>query len=466
MKSTWVRDGLLFGAGAVAVVGVIGWLIAAKPEETFVPSVLPLLPLLLLWAVRKRLQVAFMSPVWIIALTLGMVGFLGYFLADELAGRRGGSIVITLSASEKAGGSVVFAVSLLAFVCGALLVIALTKSRPRITFGGFEVSARARSWMLALCIIPLGLVVYSIGSDLLARDVYLAGGASRGVFGLGQQLATACVALLGYLVVAARGGQRFLSILLTLAYAATFFGLGSRRLALLPVVFVIGMLMARPTRTWLKLAVAGGLAVIALPLPLFLRRSDEHGLLSYASTLDQYNLGDVDWLTTLNNVLIAFPISAVTALRWQPRPGDYFWISVNPLPGEDAGWYTISQSLRLNAYTPFSTVGELWNYGLGFALITWAVIGIVAVWLDHVVSDLWAARLPFVGLAVLGLSALFAIQALQYNLRSSSRMLLYAVLIAIAGQVLMRWLRAQQSAKDRRAEYEARRRARLQPRSA
>lgn len=428
---------LLLGGAALLVFGLT-WLVVGDWGTEWLPGLTPLLPLFLLWLIRDRLQLVPLSPVWIIAITIAAVGTVGYFLADQLAGLGGGSVLLVLDGEERVDTALIFAASVLAFVVGAVVASVAVKKRPRIALGAYEVSARARTWMLIVAAIPIIMVIVAVGPSILSRTEYLAGGSNRAIFGLAQQLATATGALVGYVIAAARGSQRVAGVVLMLAYVGVFFSLGSRRLAVLPIVFVIGALMARPTRVWLKLGVAGAVSVLALPIPLFLRSMQQHGLDAYVSDLNQYDLGNVDWLTTLNNVLIAFPITAASALRVESNPIEYFLVSINPLSGESAGWYEISSVLRLNDYTPFSTVGELWNYGPLVAVATWAVLGVIAVWLDRAIGDLWSARLPFLGLAVLGLSALFALQALQYNLRASSRMMLYAILLAVAGLIYVR----------------------------
>ncbi|OYC97797.1 hypothetical protein [Microbacterium sp. Yaish 1] len=424
------RTLILWAVVAATVIVAVVLAVSSSPESTWLPFAVPLAPLLLLASMRSRLQIVPLSPVWLIGIIIAVVGAFGYVLAEPLAGMAGGGIILNLPVADRAPTAYVYAVSVAAFCVGALAASLFTRRRDRLALTAVEVSPRGQLWMNAIALVPFTMVLIALGSTIISRDVYLAGASSKALFGLGQQLATATTALLGYVVAAGNRGRRAFALLLTVAYLATFFALGSRRLALLPIVFIIGMLMAKPTRICLKLAVAGAVAVVLLPLPLFLRNLSQHGLAAYTEALGGYDLGEVDWLTTINNVLISFPTTGMSAFHVNRLPLDYLWISINPLPGQDAGWYSIASSLTLNQWTPYSTLGELWNYGTLPALLVWGAFGVFAVILDRAVGYLWEARIPFVSLAIVGLSALFAIQTLQYNLRSSSRMLLYALLIA------------------------------------
>lgn len=432
-KAIWMWPAIAIGA-AVAVFA----LLASNPEKSWLPVAGILAPLVLLWLVRHRLQIVPLSPVWLIAIVLAAVGAFGYMLAEDLAGLSGGGMVMYIQPEDLAATAYIYASAVAAFALGATITTLLRGRRPRVKLAAIEVSNKTRGWMLVIAIVPVLMIFAALGSALIDRDIYLAGGLGlRELYGLGQQLATATIAIVGYVLVSGTRGQRILSGVLLLVYFAMLFSMGSRRIALLPIVLVLGMLMAKPTRVWLKLAIAGGLAALLLPVPLFLRGSQTHGLIPYLDAVQAYDIGDVDWLTTLNNVLISFPTTAMTAFHTAPLPIEYLFISLNPLPGGMAGWYEISRSMSLNAWTPYSTLGELWNYGPWVAFAVWAGIGVLATILDGHVQKLWEAGLPFISLAIIGLAAVFALQALQYNVRQSSRMILYALIVSIVGLVFV-----------------------------
>lgn len=425
------------GIAAIVVIALV-FAILSSNYNTWLPVAAILAPLGALFVARRRFQLVALSPVWIIALIISAIGIAGFFLAADLAGLRGGGIVISIPPGDIAPTAYVYAASIAAFVLGALLVAAFRGRPQKIKFSAIEVAPRTRRIMLAVAVVPVLMLVASLGTAFISRDVYLAGGLGlRALYGVGQQLATATIAIVGYLLIAGSRAQRVSAGVLMVVYFALLFSMGSRRIALAPVVLALGMIMAKPTRVWLKLLIAGALATLLLPLPLLLRGSQAHGLLPYLGALQSYDLGEVDWLTTLNNILISYPTTALTAFHVNQIPLDNLFISLNPLPGDIAGWYEISGSMSLNAWTPFSTIGELWNYGPLAALAVWVGLGALSAALDGAVRKLWVGGIPFVALAVVGLAAIFAIQALQYNVRQSTRMMLYATLVAIAGAVYL-----------------------------
>ncbi|NYI40408.1 hypothetical protein [Demequina lutea] len=447
VKVSWTLLGLATVAAVATIVG------SGELTATLGPACIPLAPLLLLWLFRARFQIVALSPVWVIAIVVGGAGSIGCFLAASLNSVGGGGIVLYLPASDRLRTAAVFGFATLFFSIGSLLVALFSERRSQVVIPQIKVSQSSQARMLFLAAAPIAMVVVALGGALLLRDnylrgAYLSGGFGRALFGFGEQLATAGVALAGYVLAAGRGANRLGAMLLTVAYFSLFFSLGTRRLALVPILLVVGMLMARPKRTWFKLAAATIIATLLLPLPLYLRGQNQHGLLPYLSSLSGYHFDGVDWLSTINNVLITFPITGMTAFYVDKLPLSYMLVSLDPLPGQLAGWYEIASNMTLNPWTPYSTIGELWNYGFVPSALVWVSFGIVAAWLDRVVRRLWVWGVPIVSLAVVGLSALFALQAIQYNLRSSSRMLWYAALIAIGGLIYTSLQRSRHRSKQ------------------
>jgi hypothetical protein len=144
-----------------------------------------------------------------------------------------------------------------------------------------------------------------------------------------------------------------------------------------------------------------------------------------------------DWLSILNNVLIAFPIIGATAYGAGTVYASDLLVAINPMPGGSAGWYDISDRMMLNPYTPYSGIGELGNVGW-WAVVAFGVgIGVVLAWLEIAVRKNVNAGSHVYPAILLGISGLFALQLIQYTLRSGMRMLLYALLIEIGRRMLV-----------------------------
>jgi hypothetical protein len=145
---------------------------------------------------------------------------------------------------------------------------------------------------------------------------------------------------------------------------------------------------------------------------------------------DWSGFGD-NLLAALNNILISFNITGLTTERgvfnWH-----YLLISMNPMPGDIAGWYEVTDILRLNPVTPESALGQLGALGpLGLILCCIFVSAVLA-WLELVVDDRMRGGQDIYVAVILGIVALFALYMLQYPLRSASRMLLYLFILEIA----------------------------------
>lgn len=345
---------------------------------------------------------------------------------------------LRLDEATRVSTAYLFALTSLLVLVGAAVVLMASRAPARVRLKSLHTGQRRSVALLILSLAPLMLIANSLGSTLISRDVYLAGEGGSNFFALGQQLAIASVAVAGNVVASKRGFPRLLAWLIALAYVVLFFSLGSRRLALAPLAFALGFVMARP-RSSAKALLLGALAAIPLlPLPLYLRGLGRHGLNPYFIALTSYDFASVDWAQTVNNVLIAFPISGITAFASNPIPLRNLLISVNPSPGFLAGWYEISASMALNRWTPFSAIGEGGNYGGVWLAAIWFSIGLLLGWLEIRMASFIRRGQSIIAIAIVGLVSLFAVQAIQYSLRASTRLLVYAVVIVMATKLYYR----------------------------
>jgi hypothetical protein len=422
-------------------VALIVYVLVSVPGLDPFPAYSNLAPIAALIVSRRRFQIPILSPTWISVLVFSTTGFFGYIYADALSGLAGGGIQLSLPALMRAQTAYLFAgASGLVFLASYLVMLFVRRPPTRL-----HVRSHAQNssfWILLVSTTPLLMVVLSLGLSLLQRNTYLDGEGGSNLFGLGQQLAVAVVAILGYRAAVDKGGARFAAVALAVGYMALFFSLGSRRLALVSLCFAVGYAMAKRRHTFLVTAISIAVALLMLPLPLFLRGQSVHGLLPYLAALPKFDLFAVDWTTTANNVLIAFPISGFTAFATNQIPIGNLVIGLNPLPGNVAGWYGISGAMNLNLWTPFSMIGETANYGWAPFVVVWVGVGLALAWLELQISWFAARGIAIFGIAIVGLSALFAIQGIQYSVRTSTRLLEYAIEIAILGWMFVKLRRA------------------------
>ena len=108
-----------------------------------------------------------------------------------------------------------------------------------------------------------------------------------------------------------------------------------------------------------------------------------------------------------------------------------FFIEINPLPGGLTGWYEIADTMRFNYYTPYTSIGELYNYSPTLLLIFFALLGFISSGLVIFQSSRNATSSNILQLFNGGSLLLFFLLTTQYNLRSSMRVLYLALLVNV-----------------------------------
>ncbi|GAA3672632.1 hypothetical protein GCM10023081_08720 [Arthrobacter ginkgonis] len=370
----------------------------------------------------------------------GVIGTLFYSGIQEET-RTGASIVIVLNDLQTTETLKLFTVASLSTLSGGLAtLLILPRLKRRASIKGF--SRGLTRLVLFGCAVPLVILFVSAGGRLLRRTDYIAEAVQvAGISALAVQLAIAAVIVLGYITVSAKGAVRFWAVLMLVGYLLNFFGTGSRRLAMAPLLFMVGALLARRTRlTYWALAAAALLSFYLLKLPLYLRGLPEHGVLPYMAQMPGFLDYEVGWESMALNILVSFGIVGATAYQAPPIPTDAFWASVNPLGGKAAGWYEYAADMRLNVYTPYAGVGELGNQGTIHVVIYFVIVGVLLALGDRAVLRLAARGHGIVSLALVGMAGLFFLYSIQYNLRSSTRMLVYGVVIAMVAGMVSRYM--------------------------
>jgi hypothetical protein len=431
-------------ASVLAVAALAAWLLfSGSDARTALVLLLVLLPFLAWFVCRPLLNPFYISPVAATGLIIGMIGTFGYLLRDALYGQGGASIIIRLDEATALRTLVLVSVSAtIVIVVGSFATVLFTNRREgRLSRPSKLTWTAPKPHPVILILLALPLVYYLATSGLqpfIERSAYLSGEQGSFASSVITQLVTLAVVLLGFVVARGTGGTRVLGWMLLIAYVLMIGSFGSRRFALIPVLFALGVFLAGNTRKarW-GLILGGALTFLLLPLPLDFRSSVTHGIVPYTAIFLAHDWFAADYLSALNNVLIGFPIIGQSAYGGAYVSWSDIAVSLNPLPGDSAGFYDISQRLRLNAYTPMAGIGELGNVGWGAVI---AVIGGAAVllaWFEAIVRErVSSGGLLYAGV-VMGLVALFALQMTQYNLRLASRLLTYLLVIEIARRVFL-----------------------------
>ena len=206
------------------------------------------------------------------------------------------------------------------------------------------------------------------------------------------------------------------------------FSMGTRLFALAPVALAFGVYACEPDRFGKSLLAASGAAtLLLLPIPLYLRGYEAHGLSNYVPALSSFPYGWTAIREAVGNLVLGFPITGMTALETDKIGLDKIAISLNPLPGRLAGWYEISDQLRFNRNFPYSAIGEVWNVSATLALGLFFWIGVLVGYIDYRVRWLLLRGQTLAALSLCGFVVLFALLMTSYNLRNSTRPLWYAI---------------------------------------
>lgn len=324
-------------------------------------------------------------------------------------------------------GLTVFAVAALGLASGPLVV-----GRQRAGGGAVLNLADAISPGLALAAgsLLIAFYVYIRGFDLLLdRENYLGAINVAALAPLMGPLLLGAMVFSGLAFGSQSGLRRLPALALILVIAAVVTATGSRSLGLYPLILVTVAALMRGRASKFGLTVAVALAFMGLNVALAARSLDRHGLIPYLDFLRSDPATFTDWERStgaIRNIVSSVPLAG-TVVEQGEFSIDNLWLSLDPFGSE--AWSSVSDQLRIHAYVPYTAFGELALISLpalflGCLLLTAACAWI---WKDFYVRGLhiWA----IVALAVLLLSYM---QMLQYNLRSTMR-LLYFLLVLYLG---------------------------------
>ncbi|MET3932806.1 hypothetical protein ABIE00_000852 [Arthrobacter sp. OAP107] len=280
---------------------------------------------------------------------------------------------------------------------------------------------------LAAGSLLIAFYIYIRGFDLLLdRENYL-GAINVSAFAplIGPLLLGAMV-FSGLAFCSASGLRRLPAIALITVIVAVVTATGSRSLGLYPLILITVAAVMRGRVGKISLGIAVTLAFMGLNVALAARSLDRHGLLPYVDFLVSDPAIITDWERStgaIRNIVSSVPLAG-TVLEQGGFSLDNLRLSLDPFGAE--AWSAVSDQLRIHAYVPYTAFGEL-------ALISFPALflgcflftsGCAWIWKDlHTRGHhLWA----IVALAILLLSYM---QMLQYNLRSTTRLLYFILLL-------------------------------------
>jgi len=431
------------GATLAAAIGSILFLVGLTTVEPRFSGVLPYALVLVICATAtwRRLSPVALSPAFYFAAYLTIVAVLGVLLTNALVGAGGTGGVDVAIPTEIA---VATADALLAGASIVLLSGATSRGPgargDRANIFDLGSLSRYAGWFLVFGTLELLALLYFLGVDRLLNRISRLIGHDSSIQAAISMAAIAAVVLVAIAFFTSHGFVRIYSFMLMAGFVAYFISMGTRRLALVPLLILLAHVISRRGKITISPAfIAGATALIALALPLHFRGQWTHGLIPYVSSLGTFELSPQVIATSFNNFLAGFKITAMTGYAQPPIPLEVLWISLNPITGESAGWYEVARTLRINRYTPYSAIGELINYGPWVFVAMLAVLGLVLGLIQRLNDRLLGDTLGrFAAILSLGLIFVFVIQSAQYNLRSDIRYIYLALGIQVACLLVVR----------------------------
>jgi hypothetical protein len=152
-----------------------------------------------------------------------------------------------------------------------------------------------------------------------------------------------------------------------------------------------------------------------------------HGIIPYISEI--LNTGvELDLFFLALNILTSFSYSLTAYLSANIEyTYEYFIVSINPALGSMVGWDELSTNLRVNKYVPYNGLSELTAIGFGAMFSYFFIAGFLLKFMEIRMSQIGLIGYAF----TFCICALFSVEILQYNLRSSTRTLYYGIFIFI-----------------------------------
>ncbi len=295
--------------------------------------------------------------------------------------------------------------------------------------------------LLAIAILPLAALIIGKRGALLSSSGYLEYDGSSTWVSVGNSFTLPALMIVFFVWWTAAGPVRQAAALAALSWSVVLFASATRQLAAVPILYVVvaTLLENAPRVRFRSVALAGTLAIIAMNLALTLRNgvAGEYGLLPFGQAVasDPMRFLIPDAPLVFGNVLFAVPLTAYVSNR-APFPVEYLTTSITPLLGSMTDWPTLLYELVVNFNTPYNALGQLANHGILTLCIYFVMAGIILAWADVRVRR-WSGLLSALGFTVMfGLSLLFTLDVLQYQLRSTTRILYYVLTAAIVGSLI------------------------------
>lgn len=363
-----------------------------------------------------------------ITLFIGILGFNVFDFAYGMPFKLGD----TLSDKEFLSASYSFSIAIMAFSAGCSLWLIGAKKNTKTQVKFYKKITPLT--VIFLILMPAFFLIMSYGiSDILSRVEYIPENRIGSFFFIGRVLAILMLIFLHRLT-----SSKFIVLLVYLLYFLIFFGAASRNMALLPICYAVSFYLYRNDRgSILKYVFLAIWSIASVTLALQIRNLDMHGIIPYFSYILAYGI-ELDLFILALNILTSFSYSLTAHLSSNIEyTYEYFIISIHPGTGGMVGWNELSPNLRVNKFVPYNGLSELSAMGYGITFCYFFIAGFLLKFMEVRMSKLGLIWFAF----TFCICVIFCTEILQYNLRSATRNLYYAIIISVAALFYNNYLR-------------------------
>jgi len=290
-----------------------------------------------------------------------------------------------------------------------------------------------RYLLLLLCVV---IYFYSViyGDKFFIRNSYLIKGTSTELKIL-STITSFLLIFAAILNIRVLQINKFWGILFGLLIMLLFIGTGSRIASVAFSMFMITFLFKLPPSLKRLLFIPIIIIIIIFfGYNMSLRGNQLHGLLPYLNAFNWTKIVDGITFTVYYSFIAGFFFTHATTQIIHINFHDII-ISLNPLPGNMAGWYSISSRLSIApGIAPSTGIGEL-SFFSGFFTFFFILLGFVYSFIEENILLMIKQKKTVVAFLILMLIILNIVTLFEYNLRSSTRFLYYALFILFASKM-------------------------------
>jgi len=172
------------------------------------------------------------------------------------------------------------------------------------------------------------------------------------------------------------------------------------------------------------------LSFVFLAYLMQLRGLDSHGIIPYIKniSLSGENFIREFYFNIYYSLIFGVFVTLKTIQEAQPD-WNIIFVSLNPLPGIWAGWYSYASDMRLNEFAPYSLHGRIFTMGTTFTLIYFFITGLIYSYMEKKIRVFISEGKRAIAFILVLLLILHIVYGFEYNLRSAFRYIYYAFFI-------------------------------------